>query len=178
MAQWQKISGKTVYRNKFYVVEEDTVVRPDGNSGIYSVVRKGPFCIIIALDDKQQPYFIKQFRYPTQQEGWELIKGGCDGEEPLLAARRELQEEAGLRAGQWAELGRVEGASSYCDEIAHIFVATKLEYIGSHAQQEEGITECMSLSKAKYQRMIKSGELHDSHTLAALYIAQLHGVIQ
>lgn len=176
MGIWQKVSGKEVYRNTFYTVEEDVVIRPEGGEGLYSVVRKGPFCIIVAIE-KDKIYFVKQFRYPTQQEGWELIKGGCDGEDILVAAKRELVEEAGLQANEMREIGAIEGASSFCDEIGHIVVAIGLKTVEGRDWSGEGISSCVSFSKSEYRSMIESKDIHDSHTLAALYLIEMKGII-
>jgi 8-oxo-dGTP pyrophosphatase MutT (NUDIX family) len=177
MAKWQKISGKIVYRNKFYTVEEDIVTRPDGGEGVYSVVRKGPFCVVIAVDDLRRVYFIKQFRYPTQKYAWELIKGGNENRVSIIAGKIELEEEAGLQAEHWEELGGLDPAASYCDEIGHTLIATGLKKAKANAQEEEGIVECQPFSREQYEEMIKKGELHDSQSIGALYMARLKGFI-
>lgn len=174
MSKWQKISSEIVYENPFYVVDKDAVIKPDGTSGTYSVVRKKPYVAIVAVSEDSQIYFIKQFRYPTRREGYELIMGGCDGEDPLVAAKRELREEAGLTAEHWEGLGEIDTASSFCDEVGYVFMATDLASVDGNAQEEEGITECIPLGKAEYAKKIIHGEIRSAPTIAALYLAEQH----
>jgi len=174
MGKWQRVSSEVVYTNPFYTVEKDVVIKPDGTQGGYSVVRKKPYVAVAAVHDDGRIYFIKQFRYPTQREGYELIMGGCDGEEPLVAAKRELREEAGLMAEHWEELGEIDTASSFCDEIGYVFMATGLVPASGHAQEEEGITECIPLGKAAYNDKIMRGEIRSAATIAVLYLAAQH----
>jgi len=100
---WQTKSSRLVYENAWIRVREDQVTCPDGQPGIYGVVETRIATGVIALTPQHEIYLVGQFRYPTGEYSWEIIEGGTeDGEEPLAAAKRELQEEAGLVARTWS----------------------------------------------------------------------------
>lgn len=104
----------------------------------------------------------------------EIPAGGSDGEDPLAAARRELQEETGLVAQQWEPLGKLQSANGFLNEFAHIFLATELEDTKDHEQEAEGITELQKIPLKKALSMIKSGEITDCQSVAAISLAALH----
>src|SRR5438067_11246803 len=97
---WRTVSSRAVYDNPWIRVREDEVIHPDGQPGIYGVVHYKNLAIgILAIDDEGYIYLVGQYRYPMDRYSWEIPEGGCpEGEEPLTAARRELQEETGLNA--------------------------------------------------------------------------------
>ena len=124
---WLTISSKRIYDNPWIFVREDRVVRPDGQSGIYGVVHYKNIAVgVLAIED-DHIYLVGQYRYPLKRYSWEIPEGGCpEGEEPLLAAQRELREETGLEAARWQMLGEAHLSNSVADEYAVWFVATGL----------------------------------------------------
>jgi hypothetical protein len=104
---WQTVSSEEVYDNPWIHVREDRVIRPDGEPGIYGVVHYKNIAVGVLPIEEDHIYLVGQYRYPLQSYSWEIPEGGCpEGEEPLLAARRELKEETGLEARRWRGSGR------------------------------------------------------------------------
>ena len=98
---WKRLSTREVFRNAWLTLREDGVIRPDGEEAKYTVVDTRVATATIALTPDNHVYLIGQYRYPTDMYSWELVEGGADeGEDPLEAAQRELEEEAGLIAGR------------------------------------------------------------------------------
>ena len=92
-------STRLVYENRWMRVREDTIRRPDGSSGIYGVVEKPDFVVIVPVDDDGRLHLVEQYRYPVKGRYWELPQGSWEqapGAEPLEMARAELREETGL----------------------------------------------------------------------------------
>ena len=109
---WKRIESRTVYTNPWLTLREDRVIRPDGKSGIYTVVETRIATGVVALTPDEEIYLIGQYRYPTEEYSWEIVEGGSDpGEDPLDTAKRELREEAGLVAAQWAAPGGAMGSA-------------------------------------------------------------------
>lgn len=125
---WRTTTTREVYRNAWITVREDEVVRPDGSPGIYGVVSTSHAVGVVALTADDEVVLIGQWRYTLDAYSWEIVEGGTDaGETPEQAARRELQEEAGYRAGTLSVLvADLALSNSVTDERATIYLATDL----------------------------------------------------
>src|SRR3712207_1573500 len=124
---WQTVSSEQVYDNPWIAVREDRVIRPDGEAGLYGVVHYKNIAVGVLPIEEDHIYLVGQYRYPLKSYSWEIPEGGCpEGEEPLLAAQRELKEETGLEASRWRRLGEAYLSNSVADEYAVWFLATEL----------------------------------------------------
>ena len=125
---WRRLTRRVAYENPWLTVWHDEVIRPDGAPGIYGVVHFANRAIgVLAIDDTDRVLLVGQHRYPLDAYSWEIPEGGGGPNESALdAARRELVEETGFRAGTWRELGRAALSNSVTDELATFFVATDL----------------------------------------------------
>jgi 8-oxo-dGDP phosphatase len=171
---WHRLSSKIVHKNPFYQVREDTVIKPDGSPGLYNVVVEVHDAVfIVALDEQQNVYLVELYRYTNSNLSIEVPGGGSDGQQPIEAAKRELQEEAGLLAGAWKSLGYVHPANGLVSGKNHIFLARDLEQSNKNEQQEEGITKLLKVPFGEALLMIKDGKITDSETIAALTLVAL-----
>ena len=107
-----------VFENDWMVVREDDVSNPGGGRNQYGHVRfKNVAVAILPVDTDGNTYLVGQTRYTLDSYSWELPMGGAPLEEdPLDAARRELQEETGFEAQDWTELMRLHMSNSITDE--------------------------------------------------------------
>ncbi len=93
----KKLSSRTVYENKWMKLREDDIAFPDGTRGIYGVVGKPHFALIIPYE-KGHFYLVRQYRYPVGAAFWEFPQGSYEeqpGVDPRELTRKELKEETG-----------------------------------------------------------------------------------
>ncbi|HEX8424330.1 MAG TPA: NUDIX hydrolase [Pyrinomonadaceae bacterium] len=165
---WTVVSTKDVYENNWISVREDAVVQPDGERGIYGVVHFKNIAIGVLAVEDDFVYLVGQYRYPLEQYSWEIPEGGCgEGEDPLDAAQRELEEETGLRAMHWRKLGESHLSNSVSDEHAIWFVATDLIQ-GEHRPEGTEQLVVRRVPFAEALRMAMSGEISDAISQLAL----------
>jgi 8-oxo-dGTP pyrophosphatase MutT (NUDIX family) len=168
---WKKISSSVVYKNKWYSIRKDKVVTPDGNDGEYNVIQRPPAVFIIALDADKNIKLINLYSYPTSTYSIEIPGGSSDDQTPLSAAKRELQEETGLKARKWKLVGKFQVANGLTDEIGCVYLATELSDTGKNSQKEEGIEKVISVSIEEVFSMIRRGRITDGQTIVSLHLA-------
>ena len=169
---WKCLSTRQVYDNPWISVREDAVVRPDGQPGIYGVVHYKNIAVGVLAVEDDALYLVGQYRYTLEQYSWEIPEGGCaPGEDPLEAAKRELEEETGLRARRWRRLGEAHLSNSTTDELALWYLAEGLERGEPRPEgTEKLLVRRVGLEEAL--EMTASGEITDA--LSMLTIMQFH----
>ena len=171
----EQLSSRVVYRNPWMTVREDQVRRADGSAGIYGVVEKPDFALVLPRWSDGF-WMVEQFRYPVGRRAWEFPQGGwgagADGDQVALA-RRELAEETGLRAGSLTHLGHLFEAYGYATQGFDVYLATDL----AEGEPDRELTERdmvhRAVSDADIAAMIRSGDIVDAPSLAALTLYRL-----
>ncbi|WP_395245883.1 NUDIX domain-containing protein [Agromyces sp. MMS24-K17] len=172
---WPVRSTRTVYENPWIVVTEDQVVRPDGGEGIYGVLEvRHTAVFVVALTDDDEVLLVTVDRH-TVGTSIEVPAGGTDGEDPLVAARRELLEETGYEAAEWREIGRMTALNGISRAPEVVFLATGVRPAAdaAHHQGEEGISELRAVPWAEAIAMVRDGRIDDGETVAALAYAAI-----
>ncbi|MCP4299628.1 MAG: NUDIX hydrolase [Gammaproteobacteria bacterium] len=166
---WKKLSSRTVYENDWMEVREDHVVNPGGGENHYGHVHfKNRAVAMIALDDAGNTWLVGQDRYTLGEYSWELPMGGAPLDEPpLMAAKRELQEETGIRAANWEELMRLHTSNSITDEVGFAYVATDLSFGDTKFEETEDL-KIRKLPLEDAVKMVLDGQITDAISAAAL----------
>lgn len=170
---WQTVETRRVYENPWISVREDDVRRPDGSPGIYGVLDlQHPAVFIVAVTDDDEVVLVRQDRYTIGKSSLEVPAGGTDGEDPLVAARRELLEEAGYDARDLRQLADVFSLNGVCNAPGHVVLATGLVRVeNGGGLPDEGITGIELAAWPEVFAKLASGEIHDGETAAALMYA-------
>src|SRR5215217_6428859 len=171
---WQITSEQHVYDNKWINVTEYQVINPSGNPGIYGKVHfKNRAIGVLPLDADMNTYLVGQYRFVLNLYSWEMPEGGGPlNEDPIEAAKRELLEETGLKAGKWTEIQRMHLSNSVGDELAILYLATDL----AQFEPEPEDTEQLITRKVPFDEvynMVCDGRITDSMTVAAVLRAKL-----
>ncbi|HEY2931638.1 MAG TPA: NUDIX hydrolase [Acidobacteriota bacterium] len=161
------IEHRKVYSGKILDLEIERVQAGDGREKTREIVRH-PGGVAVLAEIEGRILFVRQLRYPLDSEVLELPAGKLDEQEdPMEAARRELEEETGFRPSALRKIGEFLPSPGYSDEVLHIFVAVSVESsIQSLEWDEEIRVEYYSLSEAI--RMISRGEIRDAKTVIGL----------
>lgn len=168
---WRTLASREIYRNPWIRLREDEVVRANGTHGVYGIVEMAPAVAVVALTDDLRVHLVGQYRYATDVYSWEIIAGYADdGEDLIESARRELEEEAGLRARSWSLLGRTQLSNSVTDQWGHIFLARDLEPCERRPDESEQFEHrVVPLDEAL--RMAHDGEIDHAFSVVGLFRA-------
>lgn len=169
----KRLGGETIYKGRIVTLEVDEVLCPNGHKSKREVVRHcQASCIIAKVGDK----FIleEQYRYPYDEIILEFPAGKLDpGEDPLEAAKRELEEETGYRAEKMEFLGDIYPSVAYTDEVISLYLAEGLEKGERHLDENEAINlHLYTLEEIK--AMVKGGRIKDAKTICGLAYYLLH----
>jgi ADP-ribose pyrophosphatase len=161
------VSREELLKGKFLHVVRDTVRLPDGGSATRDcVLHPGAVAVVPLLDDGRI-VLERQYRYAAGRVVVEIPAGKLDaGEQPLRCGQRELLEETGYVAREWAFAFTMYPTVAYSDEAIEIFFARGLEL--KEAQLDEGeFLEVFTATPEEFLDWCRDGTIIDSKTLAA-----------
>ncbi len=163
-----RLEGREVYQGGFLKVQRDTVRLPDGREAFREYIRHPGAVMVVPLLDDGRLLLERQYRYPLSRVMLEFPAGKLDPQEsPLACAMRELREETGYSAGDWAYAGVLHNAIAYSDEGIHIFFARRLS-AGRAALDPGEFVECLSMSVDELDEACRQGVVTDAKTLVGL----------
>ncbi|GGR28563.1 MULTISPECIES: NUDIX domain-containing protein [Streptomyces] len=165
--EWRVTATETPFQGKKTGVRTDDVVMPDGTVARRDYQVHPGSVAVVALDAEDRVLLVKQYRHPVRQKLWEVPAGLLDvpGENPLHAARRELYEEAHVKAEDWRVLTDFYTSPGGSDEAVRIFLARDLaEAEGERFEvaEEEADMETARVPLADLVRGVLAGDLHNS----------------
>jgi 8-oxo-dGDP phosphatase len=168
---WSRRAERLVYENPWIRVTEHDAVAPTGRPALYGVVGfKNHAIAVLPLHADGKVTLVGQHRFALADYSWEIPEGGgLLNEDPLAAAKRELEEETGLVAGQWQEVLRAQLSNSVTDERAFGYLATELS--DGAGEQHADETEAIAIARIPFREALEAalaGHLQDVLTVAML----------
>lgn len=165
----KKISGEGVYDGIFLKMKRDTVSLPDGQHAVREYLEHPGAVAILAVLDDGRVLLERQYRYPIAQAVIEIPAGKLNaGEDPLLCAQRELQEETGYTAKQWRKIRRIHPVISYSTEFIDIYLAEGLSP-GPARLDEEEFLDVFAASLEELLSWVETGKITDVKTIISTY---------
>ena len=170
---WITKTTEQVYESAWIKVTKSDVINPAGNDAIYSVVHFKNLAIgVLPLDADYNTWLVGQFRYPTNVYSWEIPEGGGKMDtNPIESASRELKEETGIVAENYTELMRLHTSNSATDELAIVYLATKLSFTDAEPEESEQL-QVKKLHLNEAFDWVLQGKITDGISMAAILKAK------
>ena len=167
----KQLSTHLEFSGKIFKVRRDEILLPNGKKSIRDVVESGNAVVILPIDEDNNTYLVRQYRYAQDMELLEAPAGKMESdEEPSDCAIRELREETGLSAEKLISLGSIMPSPGFLTELLHLFLAIKLKQ-GETDPDEDEFIKVEKHSMESFHRMILDGKITDAKTVAIYYKA-------
>lgn len=168
--QEHKLSSEMKFDGKLIKVTYD-VAEVNGKEAWREVVHHPGASAVVAIDEDNRIIMEKQFRYALNDYLLEIPAGKLDaGEDSLVCAKRELEEETGIIASEWISLGTIATSPGFCNEVIHLYVAKGLSKGEIHWDEDEYV-EVERYRFDELLQRIKEEKIKDSKSLSALLLA-------
>lgn len=154
---------------KIVTVSTKKSVLPNGHELDMEVVEHPGGSAVVALNDRQEICLLKQYRVVFDDWFWELPAGKRDNDEPpVVTARRELEEEAGVQASEWQELGSMVSSPGVFTERVFLYLARGLTQGKTAPAPDEVIEEIQWIALSQAREWACDGEISDAKTVIAI----------
>ncbi|MEE8218879.1 MAG: NUDIX hydrolase [Vicinamibacteria bacterium] len=164
------LAHERVYTGRVLDLDVDEVEEPGGIRGRREVVRQRGSVAALPVHEDGRVVLVRQYRYAVDEVVWELPAGRLDPPEtPEEGARRELEEEVGLRPRSLEPLLVFWTTPGFSDEVMHLYRATGLEQVPPRPEADENI-EAAVFSLDEAREMIRRGEIREGKTVVALLL--------
>lgn len=178
------LSSRIAYENPWTRVREDIIRRPNGKDGLYGVVERGQFVVILPLgeteDGRRTVTLVNQYRYPIGKRLWELPMGMWEHRPdaaPEALAAGELQEETGLIAKTLHHAGVMYQGAGFTTQKGHVYLAAGLTQGPCAREETEQDMTCHTLLLEEVEEMIRKNEITCMVTLSAFGLLRAQGLI-
>ena len=176
----ERISGEDIYGGIFLNMKRDKVSLPDGGEAVREYLTHPGAVAVLAILDDGRVLLERQYRYPIAKACIEIPAGKLEiGEDPLLCAKRELEEETGYTATKWSYIRRIHPVISYSTEFIDIYFAEGLMPGKSHLDAEEFL-DVFAAPLEQLLAWVEDGEITDVKTTISTYWLDRHrrGLVQ
>ena len=169
---------RSVFSGEWMEVVTEEVQLPNGHRVVLDIVRHPGASAVVPFVSDEDVLLIRQYRYAAGGYLYEVPAGKLDAGEPAeVCAARELEEEAGQRAGRLEKLGAIWTTPGFTDERIHLFAAYELEEVPQRLEDDE-VLEVIRMPLRSALDMVWNGELSDAKSaLALVHAGHRNGVL-
>jgi ADP-ribose pyrophosphatase len=162
------MTNKLLHKGNLIELHSEKVNLKSGGHTFFDIVKHPGGAVIAAINEQDEICLVKQWRHAIQKFIWEFPAGCLEpGEPPLLTAQRELEEEAGVTAEQWSDLGYIASSPGFSNELLYLFEARGIKKGTAKLDDAEQL-EAHWLPFERAYDMCISGDIIDAKTLAVL----------
>ncbi|MBV7535426.1 NUDIX hydrolase [Duganella sp. sic0402] len=164
-----RVDGELAYDGHFLKVQRDTIQLPNGKHTKREYILHPGAVVILPLLDDGTVLMERQFRYPLHDVFIEFPAGKIDpGENPLIAAKRELEEETGYTGGEWQYVTKIHNAIAYSDEYLDLYLARGLK-AGAQKLDEGEFLETFTATIDELLQWVREGKISDVKTIIGIF---------
>lgn len=162
------VNEKLIFDGKILHLYNDDILLPNGKPATREYIKhQGAVCVVPVTKD-DEIILVEQYRYPMNKNTLEIPAGKLDrGETPEDGAKRELEEETGLKGGKLTFIGELYTSPAILTEVIYMYTATDFSEGTPHTDKDEFVNVIKMPVKEVIQRIL-SGEIKDSKTQAAV----------
>ena len=165
----ERISGEDIYGGIFLKMKRDKIALPNGEEAVREYLTHPGAVAVVAILDDGRVLLERQYRYPIAKACIEIPAGKLEiGEDHLLCAKRELEEETGYTAKKWSYIRRIHPVISYSTELIDIYLAEDLVPGKSHLDDEEFL-DVFAAPLDQLIGWVEDGEITDVKTTISAY---------
>ncbi len=165
----ERISGEDIYGGIFLKMKRDKIALPNGEEAVREYLMHPGAVAVVAILDDGRVLLERQYRYPIAKACIEIPAGKLEiGEDHLLCAKRELEEETGYSAKKWSYIRRIHPVISYSTELIDIYLAEDLVPGKSHLDDEEFL-DVFAAPLDQLIGWVEDGEITDVKTTISAY---------
>lgn len=165
----ERITSEDIYDGIFLKMKRDKIALPNGENAIREYLTHPGAVAVVAILDDGRVLLERQYRYPIAKACIEIPAGKLEnGEDHLLCAKRELEEETGYKAKKWSYIRRIHPVISYSTELIDIYLAEDLAPGKSHLDDEEFL-DVFAAPLEQLIGWVEDGEITDVKTTISAY---------
>jgi ADP-ribose pyrophosphatase len=171
---WRRRASRTLFESPWLRLRQDDVTLPGGEDITYSYIDHGGYVVVVPILEDARVVMERIHRYAVGRTLLECPSGGLDGEDAVTAARRELEEETGYRAGRVVHVGAFYGSTGISNERFDVCVASDLSADGTiRREATEQIEVELHPLQGLRERALR-GEIEDGPSALAILLAAEH----
>lgn len=170
------IHSQTIFTGKVISLKVDDVTLPNGATSKREIINHPGAVAVIAITESNKILLVEQYRKALERSIIEIPAGKLEqGEEPIVTARRELEEETGYTSNNLKYIQTFATSPGFADEVIHLFVAKNLKKLEVPVElDDDEFVELMEVTVEEAEAMVSDGKIYDAKTAFAVLWMKLN----